>query len=259
FLNDAAYDTVGGTLGELALPVSHFDACSVSWRAVEVVFTVDFNNTAWEGIKPGAKVSVNGTPSYTLPATFNWDVPSLNNLRDDGVAPDATAGDKIYSGSVVFADSSSLRTEYKYLYKDAYECLDQSNREFYLDPDNFDAAGTPQVLALDVFQVCNITDVTHTPRPASLSLDQNRPNPFNPRTEIRFVVGGHEPRDATIDIFTASGHRVRSLPAAQLAPGPHAVTWDGLAQDGRPAAAGLYVARVQVGNVRQTVKLSLVK
>lgn len=257
FLNDAAYDTVGGTLGELALPVSHFDACSVSWRAVEVVFTVDFNNTAWEGIKPGAKVSVNGTPSYTLPATFNWDVPSLNNLRDDGVAPDATAGDKIYSGSVVFADSSSLRTEYKYLYKDSYECLDQSNREFYLDPDSFDAAGTPQVLALDVFQVCNVTDVTDTPRPSSLSLDQNRPNPFNPSTEIRFVLSRGGP--ATLRIYNARGELVRSLLAAELPAGETTIAWDGRADDGSVTGSGLYVYRLEAGGEVVTKKMMLLK
>lgn len=118
----------------------------------------------------------------------------------------------------------------------------------------------PSLVSVVTFFVTTGSVVAVEPAtPPLLAAVQAAPNPFNPRTEIRFVVGGHEPRDATIDIFTASGHRVRSLPAAQLAPGPHAVTWDGLAQDGRPAAAGLYVARVQVGNVRQTVKLSLVK
>ncbi|MBU1676879.1 Ig-like domain-containing protein, partial [bacterium] len=37
YLNDELFDTVGGALGPLTLPVVHFDACDVIWRGVEVV------------------------------------------------------------------------------------------------------------------------------------------------------------------------------------------------------------------------------
>ena len=85
------------------------------------------------------------------------------------------------------------------------------------------------------------------------------PNPFNPRTDIRFTVGGTASQNAIIDVFDASGRRVRTLVAGDLAPGPQAVAWDGRGDGGDAVSAGVYLARVQLGDVAQTVKMSLVK
>lgn len=95
--------------------------------------------------------------------------------------------------------------------------------------------------------------------PTMLSGLHAAPNPFNPRTEIRFDLGGLSPRDVVVDIHDMAGRLVRSLVADQLLPGRHQLAWDGSTQDGRPAAAGVYLARVRLGQVQQTVKLSLVK
>ena len=35
----------------------------------------------------------------------------------------------------------------------------QGNRYFSIDPDNHDAVGNPQILALDAFQTCGAADV----------------------------------------------------------------------------------------------------
>jgi hypothetical protein len=85
------------------------------------------------------------------------------------------------------------------------------------------------------------------------------PNPFNPRTDIRFQLGGERNRDAIIAIVDAAGNRVRTLRAANLAPGQQRVAWDGRTDTGRAAPAGVYLAQVRVGTASQTVKMSLVK
>jgi hypothetical protein len=97
--------------------------------------------------------------------------------------------------------------------------------------------------------------------PSSRPLQDLRaaPNPFNPRTEIRFTVGGDGSRDALVDIYDAAGRHVRTLLARELAPGPQRVAWDGADATGTPAAAGVYLAHVRVGDVQAAVKLSLVK
>jgi len=93
---------------------------------------------------------------------------------------------------------------------------------------------------------------------AAVRLLPNRPNPFNPRTEIRFELA-HDgsPRLAVFDV---RGQLVRSLLAgAPLAAGPHAVIWDGRDDAGREAPSGLYLARLVAGDVRLERKLLLAR
>jgi hypothetical protein len=85
------------------------------------------------------------------------------------------------------------------------------------------------------------------------------PNPFNPKTEIRFMVGGSASQDVRIDIVDAAGRRIRTLNAGNLAPGPQSVAWDGRRDDGQAVAAGVYLASVRAGTAQRTVKMSLVK
>ncbi len=255
YLNDAAFDTVGGALGPITLPVYHFDSCSVSWRPVEVVFRLDLNGTAYANIRPSAVLAVNGTPSNAAPAVINWDIPSLNQLLDNGVSPDLVAGDRIYSRSVVFPDSSSLRTEYKFLLDGVYECAGIENRVFFLDPDAYDATGTPQIVA-GKFQHCNVTGVGETPRP-TVALRHIAPNPFNPRTEIQFALA--RPGRVDLRIYDARGALVRTLVAGDLDGGEHVVSWDGTGDDGRPAGSGVYFCRVQADGLGETAKMMLVK
>lgn len=256
YLNDADFDTVGGANGPITLPKGYFDRCHTTWGDVEVVFRVDFNNTAWENIAPDDTASVNGTPSNGVPVTFNWDIPSLNPMRDDGVYPDDTSGDKIYSTSVIFADSSWANTEYKYLFNSEYECLTQSNRTFWIDADTYDAVGNPQILPIDEFQRCSIVGVTQLPR-KTIALDQNRPNPFNPMTEIRFVV----PRAGrgSLRVYNLRGELVRTLLSGQIQAGESTVMWNGRADDGQQVSSGIYFYRLQVDNEIDVKSMMLLK
>jgi hypothetical protein len=257
YLNDEEYDIIGGDLGPLVMPKAYFDRCSTIWRAVEVVFSVDFNNTAYHNIQPDDVVSVNGTPSNSEPITFSWDVPSINPMRDDGQYPDDVGGDKIYATSVVFADSSWINTEYKYLLNDVYECQDpgQDNRFFTIDADNHDAVGNPQVLPTDRFGTCTIVSVVQTPLKAVV-LYQNSPNPFNPLTEIRFYVP--QAGKGSLQVFNVRGELVRTLASGHFGAGEGMAVWDGRTGSGETAGSGLYFYRLEVGgkvDVRQMLLL----
>ncbi|NTV03805.1 hypothetical protein HGA89_02645 [bacterium] len=254
FLNDELFDTVGGALGPLAMPVVHYDRCTTTWRPVTVVFRVDAN-VGQTPVGPGDVVSVNGTTSNVAPPSFSWDVPSLNVMLDNGIAPDAAAGDGIYSKSVVFADSSQIFTEYKYMVNDVYECTGQANRSFTVDADNF-SLGTPQVLPLDILHQCETTaapDLT----PSRLALEQNRPNPFNPQTEIAFTV--HRAGPASLRVYDLKGGLVRSLHEGRLEEGAHAMTWDGRDATGQLSPAGVYFYRLEINGEVGVRKMMLVK
>jgi len=116
-----------------------------------------------------------------------------------------------------------------------------------------------------IFSVASYTVTTgdivgvDTPALSLLSDLKVSPNPFNPRADIRFTVGGETARDAVVHIFNAAGRHVRTLSAGSLVPGDHSVTWNGVDSRGQQAATGTYLARVSVGGTQQTVKMSLVK
>jgi hypothetical protein len=255
FLNDELFDIVGGALGPLTLPVVHFDACDVTWRGVEVVFSVDVNNQQ-DPVGGGDVISINGTPSNTVTPSFSWDIPSLNVMLDDGVAPDASTGDGIYTLAIMFADSSQIHTNYKYLVNDVYECADQGNRYVAIDADNYDDVGNPQVLATDDLHQCGTTGIDDA-LPSRMTLDQNHPNPFNPMTEIRFTV--HRAGPGALQVFNVKGELVRTLMQGRMNTGPHTVTWDGQDDAGRQSPTGVYFYRLEINNEVDVRKMMLVK
>jgi hypothetical protein len=84
------------------------------------------------------------------------------------------------------------------------------------------------------------------------------PNPFNPRTEIRFVLN----RDnlAQLNIYDIRGQLVRSLVNDRLPAMEHVYVWDGTDSNGSSVGSGTYFARLRVGlEVMQVRKLTLIK
>jgi len=75
----------------------------------------------------------------------------------------------------------------------------------------------------------------------SYNLDQNKPNPFNPSTDITFELGLDGP--TTLTIYNELGVPVAKLVDQVLSPGKYAVTWDAT---GFPS--GLYYYRLQSGH-----------
>ncbi len=93
--------------------------------------------------------------------------------------------------------------------------------------------------------------------PAARSLEQNYPNPFNPKTTIAFTLDGAGP--VKLRVFDVQGRLVRTLVNEVRAAGPYRVDWDGRDNGGRPAAAGIYMYRLDAGNFVQQRKMTLLK
>jgi hypothetical protein len=91
-------------------------------------------------------------------------------------------------------------------------------------------------------------------------LAQNVPNPFNAETEIRFSIPvGVSAVAAELDLLNLAGQRLRSWSFEGLTPGDQAVVWDGRDNDGRPAASGVYLCRLQVGGHSICRRLALLR
>jgi len=102
----------------------------------------------------------------------------------------------------------------------------------------------------------SVIDVQMSPRP--VRLDPNAPNPFNPRTRIRFWL-----RDAgvvSVRVFDLGGRVVRHVVSDRLYPaGANEVLWDGRGDDGRAVASGVYVCRVRAGGKEASGRMTVLK
>jgi predicted GH43/DUF377 family glycosyl hydrolase len=86
----------------------------------------------------------------------------------------------------------------------------------------------------------------------------NTPNPFNPRTTLRFELPASA--RARIELYDAGGTLVRTLLDEARGPGLHNIEWDGTDRAGRNVASGVYFARFQVnGALVATQKMMLLK
>lgn len=93
--------------------------------------------------------------------------------------------------------------------------------------------------------------------PESFTLEQNYPNPFNPTTNIRF--GIPEAGEVRLLIFDIQGREVADFGSEYLNAGWYETLWNGQADDGNPAATGIYFARLESAGDVQIIKMTLVK
>jgi hypothetical protein len=104
-----------------------------------------------------------------------------------------------------------------------------------------------------------VSDVQETPAaiPAATRLVSAAPNPFNPRTKISFELDRDGP--CHLAVYDVQGHLVRTLIAEDRRAGVAEVEWDGLDDHGTRAASGVYLARLQLADATDLLKVTLMK
>src|SRR5262245_10240552 len=90
-----------------------------------------------------------------------------------------------------------------------------------------------------------------------LSLEEGWPNPFSSTTTVAFTLPQAAP--VRLAFYDPSGRRVRLLVNATLPSGRHVIRWDGLGDDGRALASGIYFATLESGRFRGVRKLVLAR
>ncbi len=93
--------------------------------------------------------------------------------------------------------------------------------------------------------------------PKEFALFQNSPNPFNPETEIRFVLP--KSSHVVLRIYNTLGQEIRTLLDSEYSAGSHNVGWDGKDNHSRPVASGIYLYKLQAGGFSQVRKMSLIR
>ncbi|MCC7144402.1 MAG: T9SS type A sorting domain-containing protein [Candidatus Eisenbacteria bacterium] len=100
------------------------------------------------------------------------------------------------------------------------------------------------------------TDGTFEAGPAT-RLYQNSPNPFNPRTSIRFSLAAGGP--AELIIYDVNGRKVKTLVSGNLTAGEHTEVWDGTDDAGRKVGAGVYWSQLEAGAYKTNKKMVILK
>lgn len=102
-------------------------------------------------------------------------------------------------------------------------------------------------------------DDTSAGRVQRFRLYPNRPNPFNPATQLRYDVA--RPALVSLQIYDAAGRLVRTLvPPTVREPGRYTADWDGRDDQRRGVGSGVYFARLESsGRVLATRAMTLVR
>jgi hypothetical protein len=117
-----------------------------------------------------------------------------------------------------------------------------------IDPDNWILNTSEEV------PHAGVNDVPVVPE---ISLGQNRPNPFDRGTTIRYSV----PRSQLVrlEIFNAAGQKIVGLVDGYRPAGRAEVLWDGRDSEGRDVAPGAYFCCLNTEDGRRVKRLILVK
>lgn len=128
-----------------------------------------------------------------------------------------------------------------------------------LDIDLVSVVENAAVKGIEILEASPTTDVGDVPgaAPTRFALEQNKPNPFNPRTKIAFSLTEQGP--VALRIFDVSGRLVDVLQEGELAAGHHQFVWDGVDRAGRRVATGVYFYRLESAEGTVTRKMTLIK
>ncbi|MEZ4648625.1 MAG: FlgD immunoglobulin-like domain containing protein [Candidatus Eisenbacteria bacterium] len=88
-------------------------------------------------------------------------------------------------------------------------------------------------------------------------LHPNHPNPFMQETDLSFTLGA--PSSVRLEVFDASGRRVRGLVDGLMGEGTHTLNWDGRSDAGREVGSGVYFYRIETPNGSDERRMTLVR
>jgi hypothetical protein len=114
-------------------------------------------------------------------------------------------------------------------------------------------------LGLCVTPTCESEDVAHE-QPGNARINHlypSRPNPFNPRTTIRFSLA--QAGAARLVVYDVAGRRVRTLVEGPQEAGAHEVVWDGTNDAGLTVPSGVYWSRLTTEGYTSNRKLVALK
>jgi len=129
---------------------------------------------------------------------------------------------------------------------------------FVIDQDNNDIVHDGWYI--DDVRICEAAEVGVPGGPDLVDhavLFANSPNPFNPRTTIRYELP--DPSPVTLRIFDLAGRLVDVLVEGKMAAGTHTATWTGRDTHGHSLPSGTYFYRLEADGFVETRRMTLLR
>jgi len=215
----------------------------------------------------------NGTTSVVSPR-FAWRGHDIGEVRFWSFYFDLTPNDDSLRCAISTDDGHTWTDIFKlwgqnfndwnfykvYLENSRYQFSDSTRFRFQMEDLNVQT--TCAEAAIDDIDIrssaCVSSDVAgETAIPARFFVEQNRPNPFNPVTTIKF--GLPKASHVSIEIFDAGGRKVRTLVNDQSDAGFHSAVWDGRNDAHHAVGSGVYYYTVKAGDKQAGNKMILLK
>ncbi len=128
---------------------------------------------------------------------------------------------------------------------------------FFITATSFGGFNPTVVETLYIVQDTTATDVIEHSPPTRVLLEPGYPNPFTPRTTIRYALP--EPTHVRLRVYDVAGRLVRVLVDEPRPAGRHLVHWNGRGDGERPLASGVYYYRLEAGAHVETRSIVLVR
>jgi hypothetical protein len=93
--------------------------------------------------------------------------------------------------------------------------------------------------------------------PATFSISENYPNPFNPVTQ--FTLDLLDEAHVSFHVYNVAGQKVKTLADEVMSAGVHTLVWDGTNDRGEALSSGVYFYRVVAGDKMVAKKMTLLK
>jgi hypothetical protein len=93
--------------------------------------------------------------------------------------------------------------------------------------------------------------------PSEITLFDNYPNPFNPKTIISFSLPNES--QVKLTVYSITGEKVKELINGFREKGVYKVEWNGTNQNGTPVSTGIYIYELIAGDQRLAKKMFLAK
>ena len=142
---------------------------------------------------------------------------------------------------------------------DQWEQSHGLNKNDYNDRNNLDSSGYTM---LEVYLNSLVPDlITSVDVKSNIKTDfqlfANYPNPFNPETTIQFIIPSTG--EVEINIFDINGRKINTLYNGIKQAGTHKIVWNGINENGKKVASGVYLCTIAFNKFKKIQKLLLIK
>ena len=176
------------------------------------------------------------------------------DMRNSSIHPDSTPDLKDLLQEVVDRPDWKAGNSVVFIFKNMRDEKDSAMYEFRTSED----AGWEESLFVSYTPPSDIGDEdSESPGRAALFLDQNRPNPFNLKTNISYCLTSAG--KVKLTIYDLLGRRVRTLTDGYQSVGCRSLDWDAKDDRGNTVTSGVYLYRLEGETFAETRKMLLLK